>query len=214
MTSSQKRSALEMTNSSPTTTALLPQDTSETNNNNENQNHRPALSNRQRGNFTTLLSRSSPFANETGSLPIGEFDPSSSTTANIAGGAGGAQQQSSTVSNAKILVVGAGGLGCEILKNLAMSSTTTTVTNITVIDLDTIDVTNLNRQFLFRSKDVGKSKAEVAAKFIKERCPWVNVDHYCGKIQDKDADFYRQVSLCSVIYIHVAYIMSCEISLV
>ena len=207
MTSSQKRSALEMTNSSPTTTALLPQDTSETNNNN-NENHRPALSNRQRGNFTTLLSRSSPFANETGSLPIGEFDPSSSTT-NIAGGA---QQQSSTISNAKILVVGAGGLGCEILKNLAMSSTT--VTNITVIDLDTIDVTNLNRQFLFRSKDVGKSKAEVAAKFIQERCPWVNVDHYCGKIQDKDADFYRQVSCVSVIYIHHVAYMSCGISLV
>ena len=187
--SSQKRSASEMTNSSssPTTTALLPQDTSETNN--ENHNHRPALSNRQRGNFTTLLSRSSPFANETGSLPIGEFDPSS-TAANIAGGA--AQQQSSTVANAKILVVGAGGLGCEILKDLAMS---TSVTNITVIDLDTIDVTNLNRQFLFRSKDVGKSKAEVAAKFIMERCPWVNVEHYCGKIQDKDAEFYRQVSI-------------------
>ena len=188
MTSSQKRSALEMTNSSGSspTTALLPQDTTDASSNN-NENHRPALSNRQRGNFTTLLSRSSPFANETGSLPIGEFDPSSST-ANIAGGA----QQQSSVSNAKILVVGAGGLGCEILKDLAMS---TTVTHITVIDLDTIDVTNLNRQFLFRSKDVGKSKAEVAAKFIQERCPWVNVDHYCGKIQDKDAEFYRQVRI-------------------
>ena len=207
MTSSQKRSALEMTNSSPTTTALLPQDTTVDASSN-NENHRPALSNRQRGNFTTLLSRSSPFANETGSLPIGEFDPSSTTAANIAGGA---QQQSSTVSNAKILVVGAGGLGCEILKDLAMSST---VTHITVIDLDTIDVTNLNRQFLFRSKDVGKSKAEVAAKFIQERCPWVNVDHYCGKIQDKDADFYRQVSCVSVIYIHHVAYMSCEISLV
>lgn len=58
--------------------------------------------------------------------------------------------------------------------------------------LDTIDVTNLNRQFLFRSKDVGQSKAVVAAKFINERCPWMNVVPYHGKIQDKDATFYRQ----------------------
>mgnify|MGYP003921769005 FL=1 len=57
---------------------------------------------------------------------------------------------------------------------------------------DTIDVTNLNRQFLFRSKDVGESKAAVASRFINERCPWMNVVPYHGKIQDKDSDFYKQ----------------------
>jgi ubiquitin-activating enzyme E1 C len=91
------------------------------------------------------------------------------------------------LSQFKILVVGAGGLGCEILKNLAMSN----IPNVHVIDLDSIDVTNLNRQFLFRQDDVGQPKAMVAARFINERCPWMNVKAYHGKIQDQDLSFYK-----------------------
>lgn len=61
------------------------------------------------------------------------------------------------VSQAKVLMVGAGGIGCELLKNLALTG----FGEIHIVDLDTIDLSNLNRQFLFRHEHIKKSKALV-----------------------------------------------------
>jgi ubiquitin-like 1-activating enzyme E1 B len=59
--------------------------------------------------------------------------------------------------DSKLLVVGAGGIGCELLKNLVLTG----FNEIEVIDLDTIELSNLNRQFLFQKCHVGKPKAIV-----------------------------------------------------
>ncbi len=67
----------------------------------------------------------------------------------------------------KILLVGSGGIGCELLKNLALSG----FRDVEVIDLDTIDVSNLNRQFLFRSRHVGMAKCVVATEAALRMVP-------------------------------------------
>ncbi|KAI8684469.1 NEDD8-activating enzyme E1 catalytic subunit [Fusarium keratoplasticum] len=111
----------------------------------------------------------------------------------------------------KVLVIGAGGLGCEILKNLAMSrfknihvidmgpsATPSTATDMTISSRrspDTIDISNLNRQFLFRKSDVGKYKAEVAAEFVQKRVKGVSITAHNNRIQDFDEEFYNQFQL-------------------
>ncbi|KAI0036331.1 hypothetical protein K488DRAFT_39149, partial [Vararia minispora EC-137] len=88
------------------------------------------------------------------------------------------------LANIKVLLVGAGGIGCELLKNIVLTG----FGNITLLDLDTIDLSNLNRQFLFRKKDVKQSKAMVAARTAASFNPNVCITPIHGNIKDPQYD--------------------------
>ena len=78
----------------------------------------------------------------------------------------------------RVLVVGAGALGNEVLKNLALVG----IGHITLVDFDTIENSNLSRSVLFRAADAGKSKAEVAAAMLREINPDVTVHTSQGNV--------------------------------
>jgi len=80
----------------------------------------------------------------------------------------------------RLLIVGAGGIGCELLKNVVFSG----FRDITIIDLDTIEVSNLNRQFLFQRQHVGCSKSVTAAARVQEMCPDARIVGLQGNIKD------------------------------
>ncbi|KAJ0959865.1 hypothetical protein J5N97_000403 [Dioscorea zingiberensis] len=105
------------------------------------------------------------------------------------------QKHSPAIKGAKVLMVGAGGIGCELLKTLALSG----FQDIHIIDMDTIEVSNLNRQFLFRQSHVGQSKAKVSCfrdAVLKFR-PHISITPYHANVKDPDfnVDFFKQFNV-------------------
>ncbi|KAI8466836.1 MAG: hypothetical protein J3K34DRAFT_483471 [Monoraphidium minutum] len=97
------------------------------------------------------------------------------------------------IRTAKVLAVGAGGIGCELLKTLVLSG----FEDIEVVDLDTIETSNLNRQFLFRKHHVGKSKAEVAAEVVRSFAPRAKIVAHQANVKEPrfGLDFVRSKDL-------------------
>ncbi len=92
----------------------------------------------------------------------------------------------------KILVVGSGALGNEIIKDLALAG----IGNIIIIDSDTIETHNLTRSVLFRSSDLGRGKAEVAAEAARGIEPALNVRWFGTPVQHTlGLGIFRQIDL-------------------
>ena len=86
------------------------------------------------------------------------------------------------IKNAKVLIVGMGGLGCPLLIYLANIG----IQNIGIIDHDKIELTNLNRQILFSEQDIGKSKVIQAYKKIRQIDKKIKIRIFEKKLEKKN----------------------------
>lgn len=93
---------------------------------------------------------------------------------------------------AKVLVVGAGGLGCPLLQYLGAAG----VGSLFIADADVIAPHNLNRQILFTLEDVGKNKAQIAAQKIKKLNPYIETEVFTEWIDSKNVqELFSKVDL-------------------
>ncbi|MGQ4874570.1 MAG: ThiF family adenylyltransferase [Promethearchaeia archaeon] len=97
----------------------------------------------------------------------------------------------SVMENGCVMIVGVGALGCEIAKDFALMG----IGKLILVDLDTIETSNLSRQMLFRPGDEGRYKAEVAAERLKEMNPFLKVDFYNEKLQKLPASVYEEADV-------------------
>lgn len=94
---------------------------------------------------------------------------------------GGAGQNK--IKNARVLVIGAGGLGAPLLMYLAAAG----IGKIGIIDNDQVSLSNLQRQVIFKTDDIGKPKAEVAATTLAQLNPNVRIDRYIDRFSAENA---------------------------
>ena len=95
------------------------------------------------------------------------------------------------LSSSTVCVWGIGALGTFVAAELAMTG----VGRIIIVDFDTIEMSNLNRQLLFREQDVGKNKAAIAAERIREINPDAQVDYFSMSIEEVPMKIYKEVDV-------------------
>ncbi|MCT1444893.1 ThiF family adenylyltransferase [Corynebacterium sanguinis] len=92
-------------------------------------------------------------------------------------------EQQTALHNAHVFVIGAGGLGCPLMQTLAATG----IGRITVIDDDTVDVSNIHRQILFGADDVGRAKVDVAGERLRALQPGIELNCINGRFSDNNA---------------------------
>ncbi len=91
-----------------------------------------------------------------------------------------------------ILIAGVGGTGSEVAKNLALLG----IGHLILVDDDTIEFSNLNRQMLFREEDVGQKKAKVAKKRIQEQFNSdAKIESYSNTLQNIPQRIFHEVDI-------------------
>ncbi|XP_034028416.1 ubiquitin-like modifier-activating enzyme 1 [Thalassophryne amazonica] len=98
----------------------------------------------------------------------------------------------------RYFLVGAGAIGCELLKNFAMMGLACGEGKVIVTDMDTIEKSNLNRQFLFRPWDVTKMKSDTAAAAVKQMNPSFKITAHQNRVGPEtervyDDDFFESL---------------------
>ena len=94
--------------------------------------------------------------------------------------------------SASVLVIGAGGLGCPVLSYLSAAG----VGRIGIIDHDTVDQSNLQRQVLYAQLDIGTPKVEAAKRYLSLLNPFVKFESYNEKLTCSNAvDFFENYDI-------------------
>ena len=90
--------------------------------------------------------------------------------------------RSKKIFSSNVLIVGMGGLGCPLLTYLAASG----VGKIGIVDFDKIEISNLNRQILFKSNDLNKKKIVQAKKFINKMNDKIKIFSFNKKLSSRN----------------------------
>ena len=85
---------------------------------------------------------------------------------------------------ASVCVVGAGGIGCAVIPALAGAG----IGRLTIIDGDAVELSNLHRQPLYRSREVGEPKAALAAQFVRRFNPFVELRPVEQRVEPSNAE--------------------------
>lgn len=85
--------------------------------------------------------------------------------------------------NSKVLVIGAGGLGCPVLQYLCAAG----IGTIGIVDFDTIELHNLHRQILYTAEDIGKSKVQMAVEKLSQQNPHIVLQAHPVLLNEENA---------------------------
>ncbi len=87
------------------------------------------------------------------------------------------------ICNSRVLCVGAGGLGSPVIQYLASAG----IGHLTIVDDDSVDISNLQRQVIHRTSDIGVPKAESAKRFVKDLDPNISVESIVVRLDENNA---------------------------